>query len=313
MFVGVDGNMSPNESEIPMGEDSISSLPNNQAYNVLVGMSASKNTDNDTFTCFSSTTSGSDAMLDAQVELANARLAQATAQAELAALKVAKAAKKAPSGTSSKSYVPRSDRSRSRYDVLPNDVASDDAEQWKALSRLMEQPLSPITPLCHTARADGTGHRSDAVAQSGEQFARDQLSENLLHRFNSEYEEQVKLTNAHLFEEHANAIKLAEYNVLQLQSALRAEAGEHMANASNVARLAEHQVALTRLEAEQYAEQVNQAAQQMNDAARAELLRESVERQECAERARIAAEMARHEAAMANQRQAATEDRARRA
>ena len=64
----------------------------------------------ETYTSISSTTSSSDAMLDAQLEFAKARKAEAFADAEIARLKVAKAAKKASNTSSGQS----NDRSRSK-------------------------------------------------------------------------------------------------------------------------------------------------------------------------------------------------------
>ena len=100
---------------LPIADDSMQS-----SFVVHKGMKAmpgnfedSRMDQEETYTSISSTTSSSDAILDAQIELAQARKAEASANADLARLKVAKAAKKASSTSSFQS----NERSRSaRFD-----------------------------------------------------------------------------------------------------------------------------------------------------------------------------------------------------
>ena len=90
-------------------ESLISSFAEQRGMKAVFGHDSSGMDNEDSYTSISSTTSGTDAMLDARIELAEARKAKADAEAELAMLKVAKAAKKAASTSS----IHSNDRSRS--------------------------------------------------------------------------------------------------------------------------------------------------------------------------------------------------------
>ena len=97
------------ESDILPVVNDESSIIERRGMKAVFGNNTSGMDNDDTYTSLSSTTSSSDAMLDARIELAEARKAEATAKAELALLKVAKAAKKAGSTSSIQS----NNRSRS--------------------------------------------------------------------------------------------------------------------------------------------------------------------------------------------------------
>ena len=107
---------SDNVSDVlPIADESMqSSFIAHKGMKTMLGSFDNSGMDQEeTYTSISSTTSSSDAMLDAQIEFAQARKAEAAANAELARLKVAKAAKKASSTSSGQS----NERSRSaRFD-----------------------------------------------------------------------------------------------------------------------------------------------------------------------------------------------------
>ena len=107
---------SDNVSDVlPIADESMqSSFIAHKGMKTMLGDFGNSGMDQEeTYTSISSTTSSSDAMLDAQIEFAQARRAEASANAELARLKVAKAAKKASSTSSGQS----NERSRSaRFD-----------------------------------------------------------------------------------------------------------------------------------------------------------------------------------------------------
>ena len=96
---------------LPIQDDSLeSSFMTHKGMQAMQGScDVSGNGIEETYTCISSTTSSTDRMLDAQIELARARKAEARADAQIAQLKVAKAVNKAASASSARS----NERSRS--------------------------------------------------------------------------------------------------------------------------------------------------------------------------------------------------------
>ena len=99
----VEEKWSKDESEIlPILDESISSFVEHRVLKAT-GTNDSGHDREDSYTSISSSTSCTDAMVDSQLELANARLMQANALADIARLKVAKAANKAASASNGRS------------------------------------------------------------------------------------------------------------------------------------------------------------------------------------------------------------------
>ena len=136
----VEDRWSLDESEIlPLGDESISSFVEHRVLKAT-GTDDSVHDREDTYTSISSSTSYTDAMMDSQLELASARLMQTNALADIARLKVAKAANKAASASSGRSrsrlegikpitfHVEPNPRDRGSHNAVINDMQTDDLE-----------------------------------------------------------------------------------------------------------------------------------------------------------------------------------------
>ena len=100
----VEDKWSMDESEIlPVLDQNISSFVEHRVLKATGTSDSEHDRKEDSYTSISSSTSCTDAMVDSQLELANARLMQANALADIARLKVAKAANKAASASSGRS------------------------------------------------------------------------------------------------------------------------------------------------------------------------------------------------------------------
>ena len=116
----IEDKWSMDESEIlPIMDESILSFVEHRVLKAT-GIDDSGHDREDSYTSISSSTSCTDAMADSQLELANARLMQANALADIARLKVAKAAKQAVSASSGRSSSRLEGIKPITFDVEPN-------------------------------------------------------------------------------------------------------------------------------------------------------------------------------------------------
>ena len=256
----------------------------------------------ETYTSISSTTSSSDAMLDAQIEFAQARKAEASANADLARLKVAKAAKKASSTSSGQS----NERSRSarfdqqvftppkgRVDHIVQDrspVLFSAMHQFtEAMPRIMEpcddleRDLSAFMEESVNGKGISTANPSLLPRPpTGVEFAEVkpeikvptlELNADVLREFARRQEESESRLRSEAMEFQKKVMREVEEQVLRLQSALSAEAVGNFVNATN----AEKKLAYV----EQFASERIAAAEEI-------IVSEAAEKRaitECAERA----------------------------
>jgi hypothetical protein len=253
----------------------------------------------ETYTSISSTTSSSDAMLDAQIELAQARKAEASANADLARLKVAKAAKKASSTSSGQS----NERSRSaRFDQqvftppkgrVDHNVQDRSPVLFSAMHQLSEA-MPRITEPCDDLERDLSAFMEESVNGKGISTANPsllprpptgvevsevkpeikvptlELNAEVLKEFARRQEESENRIRTEALEFQQRVLREAEEQVLRLQSALSAEAEGNFVNAAN---------------AEQRLAYVEQFASERIAAAEGIIISEAAERRAVTERA----------------------------
>jgi len=164
----IEDKWSMDESEIlPIMDENISSFVEHRVLKAT-GIDDSGHDREDSYTSLSSSTSCTDAMADSQLELANARLMQANALADIARLKVAKAARQAVSASSGRSRsrlegikpitfdVEPNPRDRGSLNAVINDMQTDNLEITgevrggdsfeRDLSMVMDADLPPYGP-----------------------------------------------------------------------------------------------------------------------------------------------------------------------
>jgi hypothetical protein len=259
---------SMDESSIhALGDDSISSFVEHRVHKAVVGTNNDFSHDrDDTYTSISSTTSGTDAMAESQLELAQARLLQANALADIARLKVAMAAKKAASASS--------DRSRSRLEgkkpitfvtdqsprraltpiAVINDMQEEDCDLTghiqerdtfeNDLTRIMDEGAPVFGPevafekptlLPSPPRGASEERQKPFVPPPG-------LNAEVLREFTQKQEDHERFVYQKANEHQQKVIQEAEQQVLRLQYALRVETEGHFANAEYIAAEAENKV-----------------------------------------------------------------------